>query len=212
MPVASGLFEIAIRKKMEHDISAELHDHISPSLTAAKLLLDYCLQDINQHSVELKKVSEILKDLINEVRNLSHSIEKKADRDFELKDTLSSLVENFKKGCGLRIVLKYDKRLELLLKNNQKVHLIRIVQEQLQNISKHAAASKILITLQAGNGQAVLMTRDNGKGFDPENHRDGLGITNMLQRVNELGGHIHINSRNGEGTYIKIYVPMDESK
>jgi signal transduction histidine kinase len=77
------------------------------------------------------------------------------------------------------------------------------------NINKHASANKVLISIQLTSDKVRLATKDNGKGFDPAKYHHGIGIRNMLSRVNELGGNMHINSKCGEGTSIRIVFPMN---
>ena len=200
---------IDVREKVQQEIAAELHDHINPTLIAVKLFLDYLLKDPDKNFSELERISQILTDLIRDIRNLSQNISIKSAQDFELNEALHVLFENFRKCKALRLVLKYDRKLEAMLTHKQKVHLLRILQEQIANIIKHAKATKALISLQYVNGKAVVTTRDNGKGFEPDKRRSGIGLSNMLYRVNDLGGNIHIRSKVGEGTMIEILFPVE---
>ncbi|MGZ5134412.1 MAG: hypothetical protein ACXWCG_04655 [Flavitalea sp.] len=76
------------------------------------------------------------------------------------------------------------------------------------NISSRAVASKVLISLQHGNDKEVVITRDKGKGFDLNRRREGIGISNMLYRVNALQGNIQISSQVNAGTSILINFPI----
>ena len=169
----------------------------------------FFLNDPSQQVDQLKKVSAVLADLICDVRNLSHTIIEKTEKDLELGEAISAFIENFKSQSSVRIVLRYDRRLEENLSNRQKVHIVRVIQEQLMNIIRHASASKILISLQQTGEKLALTTKDNGKGFEPSRFRNGIGISNMLRRVNELGGNMHISSKCNEGTLISILLPVN---
>jgi len=201
--------EVELRRKIEREIAAELHDHICSGLVGIKLILEHALMDINRYNTDLQRLPPMMTDLIRDTRNLSHCITKKSVRNFELYETLNSIMEKFGKTDSIRIVLKYDKRVEGLLKNNQKVHLVRIVQEQVMNIINHSNASKALISIQCKDEKLIAVTRDNGKGFDPEKQHDGIGLANMYYRVNILGGNMHINSKCGEGSTFKITFPVN---
>ncbi len=201
--------EIELRKKIEREIAAELHDHVSSGLAGVKLMLDHSLRDITRHHVNLQEVSIFMADIIRDVRNLSHIIKKRAVQDFQLYETLHLLIEKFSKIAVLRIVLRYDKKVEDLITNSQKIQIARIIQEQVLNIIRHAHATKVLISIQYKDGKIIAITRDNGKGFDPEKNRDGIGISNMYHRANVLGGNMFINSKCGEGTTIAITFPLD---
>jgi signal transduction histidine kinase len=201
--------EIELRKKIESEIAAELHDHVNPTLVAVKLIVDYSVQSCDINLDELVKLPGILDNLIHITRDLSHSISKKTLRDFELHEALRSIIERFCIASDIRIVLKYDKPVETLLKTDQKVHLVRIIEEQIMNIIKHAAASKVLISFQFRNEKIIVVTKDNGKGFDPKSCHEGIGLSNMYNRVNLLAGNMHFNSRFGEGTTVTMAIPVN---
>ena len=200
---------IDARKKVQEEIAAELHDNINPSLLAVKLLLDYSRKDLDNNYAELDNISSILQNLIYEVRDLSRTLVNKPRKNFELYEALNTLVDNFRRCKALRLVIKFDKEIEGLLDYRQKMHLLRILQEQITNIIKHAGATKALITLQCKKGRAVITTRDNGVGMDTEVPKTGIGLSNTLNRVNELEGIMHIRSRPGEGTTIQIEFPLE---
>ena len=211
IPVMSDQAEIEVelRSKIQHEIAAELHDHVSPTLAGVKMIIDYAIHSGNIHIDEVKNLPETLGNLISTVRDLSHNIMKKANGGFELNEALNSLLKGFMNYTQIRIVLKYEKPVEGVFRINHKVHLVRIIQEQLMNIIKHAAATKVLICVQRRNGRIFVTTKDNGKGFDPEKNRKGIGVSNMYYRVNLLNGNMHIHSKCGEGTTITIALPID---
>ena len=94
--------------------------------------------------------------------------------------------------------------------------IFRIVQEALTNISKHAGATKVSVSLSIAHNKLQLIIDDNGKGFDTEKlkhsrHEEissGFGIEGMLERVELINGFIDISSTPGTGTSIKISVPL----
>jgi signal transduction histidine kinase len=88
--------------------------------------------------------------------------------------------------------------------------LYRIAQEVLNNVLKHAAATEVLLALDVGHGVVELAIRDNGQGFDPQAAGDagGMGLANMRQRVEELGGTLAIASAPGQGTEVRATVPV----
>jgi len=200
--------EIELRRKIEREIAAELHDHVGPGLAGVKLILDHSLKDKSGFHVQLQEVPALMADLIIDVRNLSHIINKRAVRDFQLFEVLNLLIEKISKVSVLRIVLKYDKNVEDLLENSQKVHIARIIQEQVMNVISHANAAKVLISVQCIHKKINVVTKDNGKGFESEKNRSGIGLSNMYYRANALGGNMYINSKCGEGTTIAISFPV----
>jgi signal transduction histidine kinase len=94
--------------------------------------------------------------------------------------------------------------------------LFRIIQEALTNVVKHAEASQVRVQLQISDSAAVVQVEDNGKGFDAEaalngeGMRQNLGIHGMVERATLLGGTFTIRSQPGQGTYLRVEVPLTE--
>ena len=86
--------------------------------------------------------------------------------------------------------------------------LYRIAQEALQNVAKHAHATKVELSLQNKNGSLLLEIRDNGKGFDASHEFPGhLGMKSMPERAAQIGGDFRIQSQPGAGTVITVTIP-----
>ncbi|MGB2929880.1 MAG: ATP-binding protein, partial [Desulfobacterales bacterium] len=98
------------------------------------------------------------------------------------------------------------------------IHLYRLVQEGLNNIRKHADAAQVNIMLMGAAPNIILHIEDNGKGFDVKTRQfvlgneKRMGLQNMKQRVNLLGGQITIKSRPMQGTKILIKIPFKRQK
>lgn len=92
------------------------------------------------------------------------------------------------------------------------VTLLRIAQEALSNVAKHAAASRVGLTLSYMDDQIALDVRDDGAGFEPVRARDGggYGLTSMQQRANRLAGSVEIESEPGAGTAISATIPASD--
>ena len=88
--------------------------------------------------------------------------------------------------------------------------LYRIAQEILNNVLKHAAATKVAIALDRGPRAIALTIRDDGEGFDLEAGRaaGGMGLANIRQRVEEMGGRLILTSAPGQGTEVRVDVPV----
>jgi PAS domain S-box-containing protein len=89
------------------------------------------------------------------------------------------------------------------------VQLVRIVQEALANVRKHARACQVALSVSAPNGELSLTLTDDGRGFDPEAvRRDSFGLQTMAERAASVGGSLAIQSTPGQGTEVRIRVPM----
>jgi signal transduction histidine kinase len=89
-----------------------------------------------------------------------------------------------------------------------RTELFRIAEEALNNASKHAGATSILVRLREWDGCLELSVADDGRGFDPTVAQGGVGLVGMRERVEELGGVIEISSRPAEGTEVTVRVPV----
>jgi two-component system sensor histidine kinase UhpB len=86
----------------------------------------------------------------------------------------------------------------------QKINVYRIIQEQLNNILKHAQASSVSIELNKQLEQIRLRVEDDGRGFDPRMRRDGVGISNIMSRAELYNGKVEIDSSPGKGCRLEV--------
>jgi signal transduction histidine kinase len=84
--------------------------------------------------------------------------------------------------------------------------LTRLVQEALTNVRRHAEADHVRVELGTGGGLAYVEVSDDGRGFDPDRVRTGIGRQSMDQRARELGGKLAVESAPGEGTRVRFYI------
>jgi len=109
-------------------------------------------------------------------------------------------------GIDARLVVDVDLKIPAELE----VELLHISQEALNNALKHSKASEVVLSLRADEDYLILEVKDNGQGFDQELARSkgGMGLTNMSERVEKIGGKLTIQSRPDSGTTIRILVPI----
>ncbi|TIV06261.1 MAG: histidine kinase, partial [Mesorhizobium sp.] len=90
--------------------------------------------------------------------------------------------------------------------------LFRVAQEALRNVSRHASASQVRVSLLRKGDELNLTIQDNGKGYDPRalSKKASLGLASMRQRVDLVSGSIEINSGKGSGTTVLVSVPLRE--
>jgi two-component system sensor histidine kinase UhpB len=98
------------------------------------------------------------------------------------------------------------------LDSDFQVTLFRIIQEQINNILKHSAASSFQITLAVKKENLHLLIQDNGKGMDAKSIQKGLGLQNIFNRVEWHNGTAEINTGPGEGFRLMIEIPCPLSK
>jgi signal transduction histidine kinase len=91
---------------------------------------------------------------------------------------------------------------------NRDLTIYRIVQEQMNNILKHAEASLITITLKENKKKLILTIFDNGKGFDAQTRRRGIGLNNIINRADVFNGNVDIQSAPGQGCMVRVVFDM----
>ncbi|MDR3713387.1 MAG: PAS domain S-box protein [Puia sp.] len=194
---------IDAQEKERTDIGRELHDNVNQLLTTAKLYLA-CLSDKSQEPL-IRRCSDSINTAIEEIRKLSKSLAQSFDREVGLQFSIEDLVENIKRmENNIRVSFDFSMPVEEKLDDKLKMTLFRIVQEQLNNILKHADASAIEILLRQEAADIRLVISDNGKGFDPRKKRNGIGISNIINRVDVFNGQVQIVSSPGKGCRIDI--------
>ena len=119
-------------------------------------------------------------------------------------------------GFGLKqrdgFVVELNIHSEASLGREQEEGLFRIIQESLNNVSRHARVDKALVTLQQTNGRVVLAVEDQGVGFDVSAVPPGaehMGLTSIRERTEMLRGNIKVESAPGEGTRIIVDIPAE---
>jgi len=197
-------------------IAREIHDGLAQNLASlrlkARLWHNLIEQNPEQMHAEVEAMRELLKDQIREVRRSIFALRPVALDELGFSPALHQFVNDFGEQNQLRIHLQThgaEDRLPSLLEPV----LFRIVQEALNNISKHAQASTAWVELDLRPEASTTLTiRDDGQGFDPdlldEATRFGhLGLTQMHERVEELGGSFVLQSQTGKGTEIQVILP-----
>jgi signal transduction histidine kinase len=147
---------------------------------------------------------------INEIRKISKSLITPGLREIGLLESIEDITEDMRKTTGFQIRMDFN-IIEEQIDDGRKLTLFRIVQEQLNNIIKHAHATEVLIRVIVEGPDIVLTVVDNGVGFDISRHRKGVGITNIISRVELFNGKVDINSRPGEGCVLTVRVPVEDS-
>ena len=195
------------QEKERADIGKELHDNISQMLTSTKLFLDILKTKTDEELVDrsIKNINAI----IQEVRSLSRSLVPSSISDLGLIASMTDLFENIRATNVLEVEFYPDNETDKLLSPNSKLTLYRIVQEQINNIIKHAQAKQVFVELFPEDDHIELIIADDGIGFDPETIKKGMGLKNMRSRAELLSGKIDISSMPGKGSKIKVVLPIN---
>jgi nitrate/nitrite-specific signal transduction histidine kinase len=194
-------------------LARELHDAVTQTLFSASLIAEVLPKIWERNPEEGRKRSEELRQLnrgaLAEMRSLLLELRPSAFLDAELGELFRHLADAFTGRTQIPVSVNIDKRIEL--NSEVKVALYRIAQESLNNISKHARAKNVSMTLQRDGDIVRLEIKDDGIGFDQANiPTDHLGVGIMKERAKAIGAAIKIDSEPGSGTSISILIKADK--
>ena len=194
------------QEKERADIGKELHDNISQMLTSTKLFLDILRNKAPDELLDrsLKNINSI----IQEIRNLSRSLVPSSIEDLGLIASINDMLDNIRAAGVLDVEFYPAMETEQMLSSNARLTLYRIVQEQINNIVRHAEASQVIIELFPENDYVELVITDDGKGFDVETIRKGMGLKNMKSRAELLNGSAELITAPGKGCKLKVLIPV----
>jgi signal transduction histidine kinase len=143
--------------------------------------------------------------IIEEVRKVSYDLAPSGITEFGLDASLKMLCSEIRKHSCIHTEFTSFGNFDALPSKTRN-YLFRIAQETLNNAVKHSGASKIYLHLTESAENVVLMTEDNGSGFDP-GKAAGTGLQNMRERARLLGGTFDLEAVPGTGTTIRVKVP-----
>ena len=199
---------ILAQEKEREELGKELHDNVNQILASTKLYLELARNggdDILSEAIE--KSYDNVNLAIGEIRQLSKQLVPPS-LDNTLINAVSDLVEEIKSAKSIAISFSSSKFHEKQISENIKLMLYRIVQEQVNNILKHALASEVAITLENNQESVHLRIEDNGIGFDPGKKSKGIGLRNIDSRVKFHSGSVSIVSQAGKGCTLEVSVPL----
>jgi len=194
---------LSTQEKERFEVGKELHDNVCQMLATVKLYLDTGLKDDSYLREFVSMGKDMLMKSMEELRRLSKTLAPPSLGLLPLQQSLSDLVYTIH-IARQEIYLDIDGLDEEVIHHELKVSIYRIVQEQLNNILKYAEATRIDVSIHQRDGRLCIQVKDNGKGFDPGQKRAGIGITNMISRVNVFGGKIQIDAAPGKGCTLSV--------
>jgi two-component system sensor histidine kinase UhpB len=198
---------IESQERERAEIGRELHDNINQILAVTKAYVEASLTEIDMQEELAQRSIKNLQLAINEIRKISKSLVPPVMDKNGLIDSVQDLIENIRLVNPFAINFMYEREQLRNVTPQQQLALYRIVQEQFNNIIKHAQAHNVSIELFEKNNFIDLWIKDDGKGFDPRERRKGVGLSNILSRIELFDGKLEVISSKGKGCTLKIHVP-----
>jgi two-component system nitrate/nitrite sensor histidine kinase NarX len=189
-------------------LARELHDGLAQDLWFAKLKHERLVAQVDDDVKPLAaEVTQALDAAIAEAKYAVVTM-RADDRDQPLSELLAETVDDFGHRSGLRTEVS-SADLPNALPPRTQAELLRILQEALTNVRKHADATVVRVAAEVDDGRLTLRVSDNGRGFRPEDTTgDGLGLQGMRERARLMGGELRIMSEPSGGTEVSLALPL----
>jgi len=197
-------------------VARDLHDSVNQILSAVKFRLQSVEEKLAPREDaawrDVLKAQAHLEKAMQEVRRISHNLRPSELDDLGLVSAVRSLVDEFADRTAVKVDLAFE-RLPEKLPAEVELNLYRILQEALGNIERHACAGEVGVRLAKEGSILRASIGDNGLGFDPqrpraEGERLGMGLVDMHERAEFVGGRCAVASSPGKGTEIVIEIPL----
>ncbi|MEW5854883.1 MAG: sensor histidine kinase [Myxococcota bacterium] len=198
-------------RQLEHDklLSAErdrmireMHDGLGSQLTSALALIERGV-DVPPH------LSVTLRGALDEMRLVIGSLDSEPREVSEVLGVLRPRLQPILDAAGITLEWRMEVAQELRpFGPEESLHILRIVQEAIANVIKHARASRVTVRtgLVEGTARILVSVSDNGQGFDPTGGGAGRGLSHMKRRAQALGGHLEVESGSA-GTRLTLVIP-----
>jgi PAS domain S-box-containing protein len=199
---------LAAQQNERSEIGKELHDNLNQVLGAAKLYIEMAKTDEENREMCLNKSSAYILNVIEEIRRISKTLSTPGML-VGLFDSINILIDDLITVHAIKIEFQEVGIDENDLDERLQLTIFRIVQEQLNNILKHAKATHATVNLGKQENEIVLLISDNGDGCDILEVEQGVGNINIRSRVELYQGSVTIISNPGEGYQLKIVLPLN---
>ncbi len=203
---------IASQEAERQRIAAELHDSLGQNLSVIKNRAQLALQHPGLSSDaarQLEAIERVVAEAIAETRSLAHNLRPLHVEQAGLTDSLGVLIREVSQSSDIHFARRLE-NVDDLFTGSAATNVYRIVQEALNNLIKHSRAREAAVTLERDVRSVRLRVADDGVGFDigGARARGGLGLSNIKERVNMLGGTLTLQSAPGQGTQLTVELPV----
>ena len=198
----------AERNRMARDI----HDTLAQGFTGVIVQLEAVKEAMSRNqavkaSGHLDQAGELARESLREARRSVQALRPQVLEEKQLSEALKDLIERMTSGTTVHAELTLQGE-QQKLSPEWETNLLRIGQEVLTNVLRHARASEFNVLLVFDGREIHLDLRDNGCGFDPQRRHEGFGLQGMRERAEGMGGQLTIQSAAGKGTAISIVLPV----
>lgn len=200
--------QIEVQEQTFQQIGKELHDNVGQLLSTSRMLIGLAERSLETPPDALLTANATIGEAISEIRSLSKSLDKDWLEQFDFVQNLKTEVTRINAGNVMQA--SFSGAQILNISSSKRIILFRIVQEAIQNAVKHSGCKNIKIMVSNENGNVGIVIQDDGKGFEYQDVKMGMGLSNIRHRTGLLNGSVQYNSARGKGTSIVITIPEKE--
>jgi signal transduction histidine kinase len=205
---------IATQESTLRHISRELHDEFGQILTAVGSMLGRAEKHTPEGSPlreELKEVRDVTQATLDNVRSLSQALHPVMLDEEGLESTMDWYLATVEKQTGTDI--SYEKSgTSFPVSGGAGIHIYRVLQEALNNVTRHSGARQAWVRLRFAERELVLEVEDHGKGFGTNGSRPGIGLVAMRERAELLSGSVDFGQPSQGGTLVRLRVPREQAE
>ena len=203
---------ISTQESTLRHISRELHDEFGQILTAVGAMLSRAGNQVPEGSrlrADLREVAEIAQSTLDKVRSLSQALHPVMLDETGLESTLDWYLPVVERQAGIHI--SYEKSgTAYPVDGNAAIHVYRVVQEALNNVTRHSGAREAWVRLGYSPQTLKLEVEDHGSGFVDQASKQGIGLVAMRERAELLGGALELVRPVPSGTLIRLTIPKEK--
>ncbi|SKB75757.1 tetratricopeptide repeat-containing sensor histidine kinase [Maribacter arcticus] len=201
-----------VKRLEQKRISEELHDGVLGKMLGARMVLTGLNKRATEEAIQEKsKALGSLQEIEHEIRSISHELSHSAYQKINnFTDSIESLLSGGNKNIKTIFNYNEDESWDSL-EGTIKINVYRIIQETFQNAIKHANCTIFEITFYRTDDVFNVIMNDNGRGFNINKGKKGIGIRNITSRINKLNGTYHVESVEGKGTTISLQIPVKKN-
>jgi signal transduction histidine kinase len=203
---------IATQESTLRHISRELHDEFGQILTAVGTMLSRATKQLPEGSpvrTDIREVAEVTQEALDKVRSLSQALHPVMLEETGLESTLDWYLPVVERQAGVHVF--YEKTGDsFAIDGNAAVHVYRIVQESLNNVTRHSGARESWVRLRFLPRALEVEVEDHGRGFEAGTAKQGIGLVAIRERAELLGGQVKFTRPTVGGTLVRLSVPREK--
>jgi PAS domain S-box-containing protein len=210
---------VEVQEEERHAIARELHDRVGQNLAALTLNLNILRNQLSGEVLDkvgtrLNDSVTLVKDILTITRSVMADLRPNVLDDYGLDAAINEYAERFTQRYGIRVITHTPVKATPRLDPGIEMTLLRIVQEALTNIARHAQATQAVMTLELEDDEVRMAVEDNGQGimsWQKVNQPGSHGLRIMRERAEAFGGSLKVNSTYKNGTKVEVKIPLTSS-